>query len=64
MLVETLFSPTTLLWLAVSAIAVATLFGSIHRRRSRLTDTLHDYVDRQQGVRKKIQPDREPLSDD
>ncbi len=62
--VETLFSPTTLLWLVVSAIAVAILFGSINRRRSRLTETLQDYVDRHQEVRKKIQPDRDPASDD
>ena len=48
MLVETLFSPTILLWLVVSAIAVAILLGSINRRRNRLVETLRDHVDRQQ----------------
>lgn len=43
---ESLFSPTTLLWLVVSVIAVATLLSSINRRRTRLTESLREYVDR------------------
>ena len=43
---ETLFSTQTLLWLAGSAAAALLLFGSINRRRSRLTETLREYVDR------------------
>ena len=45
---ETLFSTQTLLWLAGSAVAAVLLFGSINRRRSRLTDTLREYVDQNQ----------------
>lgn len=45
---ETLFSTQTLLWLAGSAVAALLLFGSINRRRSRLADTLREYVDQNQ----------------
>ena len=45
---ETLFSAQTLLWLAASVIAALLLFGSINRRRSRLTDSLRRYVDKNQ----------------
>ncbi len=51
---ETLFSPTTLLWLVVSAMAAVVLFGSINRRRSRLTETLRDYVDQKQEGRQAV----------
>ncbi len=51
---EVLFSPTTLLWLVVSVVAAAILFGSINRRRSRLTGTLRDYVDRSQEGREAV----------
>lgn len=46
---ETLFSATTLLWIVVSLIAAALLIGSINRRRSRLTESLRDYVDQNQN---------------
>jgi beta-lactamase regulating signal transducer with metallopeptidase domain len=62
--VETLFSPTTLLWLVGAAIAVAILIGSINRRRSRLTETLRDYVDRNQVVPKEHRPDGDPTSEE
>lgn len=45
---ESLFSTQTLLWLAGSAVAALLLFGSINRRRSRLTETLREYVDQNQ----------------
>jgi hypothetical protein len=45
---ETFFSTQTLLWLAGSAVAALLLFGSINRRRSRLTDTLRGYVNQNQ----------------
>ena len=51
---ETLFSPTTVLWLVVSATAASLLFGSINRRRSRLTETLREYVDRNQDGRQAV----------
>ncbi len=63
MSVEALFSPTTMLWLVVSVMAVAILFGSINRRRSRLTETLQDYVDRHQNVRKDVPADHDPPGD-
>ena len=47
---ELLFTPSTLLWLVVSLTAAAILFGSINRRRSRLTDSLREYVDRHQAA--------------
>ena len=43
---ETIFSAQTLLWLAASVIAALLLFGSINRRRNRLTDSLREYVDK------------------
>ena len=67
---ETLFSPTTLLWLIVSLAAAAILFGSINRRRSRLTDALRGYVDRNQDRREAMRsnldatPDFESRSDE
>ena len=61
---ETLISPTTLLWLVVSAIAVAILIGSINRRRSRLTETLRDYVDRNQEAGREARPDGDPTSEE
>jgi len=53
MLVETsesIFSPLTLLWLAAAAIAALILFGSMHRRKSGLTDSLRQYVDQSQQM--------------
>ena len=47
MLVETLFSPLTLLWLIGSALAVAILITAINRRRVRLVQALREHVDRQ-----------------
>lgn len=46
---ETLVSPTAILWLVVSVMAAAVLFGSINRRRSRLTDSLREFVAKKQG---------------
>ena len=54
---ETLFAPQTLLWLAASLIAAGFLLGAINRRRGRLTDSLKQYVRRQQ-------PEEPPRSDD
>jgi heme exporter protein D len=45
---------TTLLWLAVSLTAAAILFGSVNRRRSRLTESLREHVDRNQQGREAI----------
>ena len=42
---ETLFSVPNLLWFVVSAIAAILLLGSMNRRRSRLTQSLREYVD-------------------
>jgi beta-lactamase regulating signal transducer with metallopeptidase domain len=60
---ETFFSPVTLLWLVVSAIAAAVLFGAINRRRSHLTRSLRDYVDRNQEGREAIRAPRDETSD-
>ncbi|MGI9474843.1 MAG: hypothetical protein ACR2NZ_25150 [Rubripirellula sp.] len=48
---ESILSPTALLWLAAVIIAGMILIGSINRRRTRLTETLRDYVDRNQEGR-------------
>ena len=45
---ETLFSVPNILWFVVSAIAAILLLGSINRRRTRLTQSLRDYVDQNQ----------------
>ena len=54
---ETLFSTTTLLWLAVAATSAAILFGSMNRRRSQLTESLRDYVGKHPDFRKKTDSD-------
>lgn len=56
---ESFFSLQTLLWLAGSAVAAVFLFGSINRRKTRLTDSLRDYVDRQQADRESARPNPE-----
>ena len=61
---EDLFSPTVLLWLIASAMAVVILLGSIHRRRTRLTETLREYVDRQQPDAKPADKNAPPASDE
>ena len=63
MSVETLFSAPSLLWLVISVFAVAILFGSINRRRSRLTETLRDYVDRHETLGKESPSERDPPGD-
>ncbi len=63
MLVETLFSPTTLLWLIGSAMAVAILLGAINRRRTRLEETLRNYVDRHQQAGDSERSDRNQAGD-
>ena len=45
---ETLFSPTMLLWMAASALAALLLIGAAGRRKAKLTESLRDYVDRNQ----------------
>lgn len=60
---QSLFSSTTLLWLVVSLIAAAVLFGVIHRRSSQLTESLRDYVDRNQKGREAIASPSEEASD-
>ena len=55
---ETLFSPTTLLWLVVVGVSVALLFGSMNRRRTRLTQSLRDYVDHSQDGATKRRDER------
>jgi hypothetical protein len=45
---ESLFSPTTLLWFVAAVACTAALFGSMNRRRSRLTESLREYVDHNQ----------------
>ncbi len=45
---ESVFTPATLLWVVAVLIAVSLLFGSINRRRVRLTESLRDYVDETQ----------------
>lgn len=61
---EDLFSPTVLLWLVVSAMAVLILLGSINRRRARLTETLREYVDRQQPHEKQADKTNPSTSDE
>lgn len=57
---ETLFSTQTLLWLAGSAVAALLLFGSISRRRSRLIDTLREYVDQNQDGAERLTNGKQP----
>lgn len=45
---ESVFSPQTLLWLIGTVIATALLLAAINRRRTRLTESLREFVDRQQ----------------
>lgn len=47
--VESLFSPVTVLWLFASFVAASIVFGTLHRRRVRLTDSLKTYVERSQN---------------
>ncbi|MEM1068233.1 MAG: hypothetical protein AAGG48_03045 [Planctomycetota bacterium] len=49
---QLLFSPSVLLWVAISAVAVVILLGTVSRRRDGLTDTLKNYVDRNQAEAK------------
>jgi beta-lactamase regulating signal transducer with metallopeptidase domain len=44
--IESLFTASTLLWIVAAVVCAAALFGSMNRRRSRLTESLRDYVDR------------------
>jgi hypothetical protein len=43
---DSILTPAAILWIIAVVIAATLLFGSINRRRSRLTDTLRNYVDR------------------
>lgn len=45
---DVLLSPAGLLWLVGSLAAATLLFGTMHRRRSRLTEVLRQRVDEQQ----------------
>ncbi len=60
---ETLLSPQMLLWLAASGAAALLLFGSINRRRSRLTDSLRGYVGKKQKGRHDSRPDKDESSE-
>ena len=46
---ETLFSSTVLLWAVASMVAVLLLIAASSRRKAKLTDSLRDYVDRNQS---------------
>ena len=61
---ETLFSATTLLWIVVSVMAAILFFGSINRRRSRLTESLRDYVDQKQEGRHAVSNRSDETSED
>ena len=61
---ETLFSATTLLWIVVSVMAAILLLGSINRRRSRLTESLRDYVDQKQEGRHAVSNSPDETSED
>ena len=54
---ETLFSGQALLWAAASVVAALLLFGSMNRRRSRLTESLRDFVDKNQQQSEISQPE-------
>jgi hypothetical protein len=43
---DSILTPANILWLISAVIAATLLFGSINRRRSKLTNTLKAYVDR------------------
>ena len=43
---DSILTPANMLWLVAAVIAATLLFGSIKRRRSRLTESLREYVDR------------------
>jgi hypothetical protein len=61
---ESILAPSTLLWLAGAGTAGVILFGSINRRRSRLTEALRDYVDQNQEGRQSLPTsDEDGLSD-
>jgi hypothetical protein len=61
---ETLFSPTTWLWLVAVVVSAAVLFGSMNRRRTRLTESLRDYVEQNQPGAKEISNDSDQGSND
>ena len=61
---ETLFSPNNPAVVVVSVMAAVLLFGSINRRRSRLTESLRDYVDRNQEGREAIPAVADEASED
>jgi hypothetical protein len=60
----TLFSPTTWLWLVAAVASATLLFGSMNRRRTRLTVTLRDYVEQNQPDAKEISKDSDQGSND
>jgi beta-lactamase regulating signal transducer with metallopeptidase domain len=60
---ETLFSATTVLWIVVSLMAAIFLLGSINRRRSRLTESLRDYVAQKQDRREAVSSPDQPSED-
>lgn len=45
-LVETLFTPATILWMIASASAGLILVGAMNRRRTGLTESLRKFVDK------------------
>jgi beta-lactamase regulating signal transducer with metallopeptidase domain len=55
---QLLLSPSNLLWLVGSMIAITLVFGALNRRRARLTESLREFVDRTQtknGSKRKSQ---------
>jgi hypothetical protein len=61
---ESLFSPTPWLWLVAAVASAAILFGSMNRRRTRLTESLRDYVEQNQPGAKEISNDSDQGSND
>ncbi len=51
---DSVLTPATILWVITALIAATLLFGSINRRRTKLTETLRDYVD-QNAIEKRSQ---------
>ena len=60
---ETLFSPMVLLWIAASVLAAVLLIGAASKRRANLTESLRDYVDRQQQKRHPSESDAADQTD-
>ncbi|MFK8114778.1 MAG: hypothetical protein AB8B91_21430 [Rubripirellula sp.] len=61
---QALFSSGTLLWLVGSFIVFSLLFGAINRRRTKLTESLREFVDQTQTANgTKKDPDQPPADE-